>query len=310
MSVDASAAANGDFKLDFTGIGVGKAGTTWIARCLGEHPSVCMALGKETNFFLRKHIASSLPARRHHFGRAHYDDGLEWYTQRFTHHRAGQLYGEFSNGYLADPETAGLLHAHNPALKLLCCFRNPVEATYAGYFELSRFQPLPDTAEDTIARYPQLLEYYRYHHNLQPFLKLFPRERIHFMLFDDIKPDPEGFFRRICDFLAIDPSFVPPALHERVNPRTVLRSRAVRNLRCAIGDLMVSTPVTRKLRAGLSRLGVARVAVKLFQLNERAGTVPPMSPATRRRLVEYFRKDNEALERLLDRDLSHWNACS
>ena len=303
------AAADG-FRLDFTGIGVGKAGTTWIARCLGEHPSVCMARGKETNFFLRKHVASVLPARRHHFGRAHYDDGLEWYKERFTHHRPGQLYGEFSNGYLADPETAGLLHAHNPAMKLLCCFRNPVDATYAGYYEMSRFQPLPGTAEETIARYPQLLDYYRYHRNLQPFLKLFPRERIHFMFFEDIKADPVRFFGRICAFLGIDPSFVPPSLHQRVNPRTVLRSRVVRNLRCAIGDFMVSTPATRKLRAGLSRMGVARVALGLFQLNERPGTVPPMSLATRQHLVEHFREDNEALGRLLDRDLSHWNACS
>ena len=289
---------------------MGKAGTTWIARCLGEHPAVCMALGKETNFFLRRHIASALPARRHHFGTAHYDEGLEWYRQRFTHHRDGQLYGEFSNGYLSDPESAGLLHAHNPAMKLLCCFRNPVDATYAGFYEMSRFQPLPPTPEETIARYPQLLDYYRYHRNLQPFLALFPRERIHFMLFDDIKADPSAFFRRICEFLDIDPSFLPPSLHERVNPRTVLRSRAIRNLRCAIGTFMVKTPATRKLRAGLSRLGAARVAVKLFQLNERPGTVPPMSAPTRRRLVDLFREDTEALGRLLDRDLSHWNACA
>jgi hypothetical protein len=299
-----------EFKLDFSGIGAGKAGTTWIARCLGEHPSVCMALGKETNFFLRRHIASSLPVRRYHYGVAHYDQGLEWYKQLFSHHRTGQLYGEFSNAYLADPESAGLLHAHNPEMKLLCCFRNPVDAAYAGYFELSRVQPLPDTLEAALARYPQLLDYYRYHHNLQPFLKRFPRERIHFMLFDDIQADPAGCYRRICEFLAIDSSFVPPALNQRLNPRTVLRSHTLRNVRCAIADFMASTPATRKLRVGLARAGVGNLAVKLFrQLNEKPGTVPPMAVETRRRLVEYFRKDNEALGKLLNRDLTHWNAC-
>jgi hypothetical protein len=306
---DASADA-GEFKLDFCGIGVGKAGTTWIARCLAEHPSVCMALGKEVNFFLRKHILSSLPARRFHYGTSHYDEGLDWYKQKFTHYRPGQIRGEFSNGYLADPESAGLLHDHNPEMKLLCCFRNPVDATYAGFFELSRFQPLPDNAEEAIAKYPQLLDYYRYHHNLQPFLKRFPRERIHFMLYDDIKTDSARSYRGICEFLGIDPSFVPPGLHERVNPRKVLRSRALRNLRSAIGDFMVSTPTTRKLRAALVRTGAARHAGKLFRLNEKPGTVPPMALETRRRLVEVFRKENEALGDLLHRDLSHWNTCS
>ena len=300
----------GEFKLDFSGIGAAKAGTSWIASCLGEHPSVCMALGKETNFFLRKHISSILPVRRFYYGRAHYDEGLEWYKQKFSHHRAGQLYGEFSNAYLADPESAGLLHAHNPAMKLLGCFRNPADAVYAAYYQLSRVQPLPDTLEEALARYPQLLEYYRYHQNLQPFLKLFSRDRMHLTLFEDIRADPTGFYRGACEFLAIDPSFVPPALNQRVNPRTVLRSRTLRNLRCAIADFMASTPATRKLRTVLVRLGAARLAVKLFILNEKPGTVPPMAVESRRRLVELFRKDNEALGALLNRDLSHWNTCS
>lgn len=302
--------ADGEFKLHFTGIGVAKAGTSWIAHCLGEHPSVCMAQGKETNFFLRNHVASPLPVRRYHYGMAHYDEGIEWYRRKFTHHRAGQLYGEFSNAYLADPESAGLLHAHNAEMKLLCCFRNPVDAVYAGYYQLSRVQPLPDTLEETLARYPQLLGYYRYHHNLQPFLKLFPREQLHFMLFEDMRDDPPGFYRRVCEFLGIDASFVPPALHQRVNPRTVLRSRALRNLRCAIGSFMASTAATRKVRAGLVKVGAARLALRLFRLNEKPGTVPPMVPETRRRLAELFREENEALGRLLGRDLSHWNACA
>ena len=299
-----------EFRLDFSGIGAAKAGTTWIASCLGEHPSVCMALGKETNFFLRTHISSSLPVRRYHYGMAHYDEGLEWYKKKFSHHQAGQLYGEFSNAYMADPESAGLLHAHNPAMKLLGCFRNPADAAYAAYFQLSRVQPLPDTLEETLARYPQLLGYCRYYHNLQPFLKLFPRDRMRLMLFEDIRADPTVFYRGICEFLAIDPSFVPRALNQRVNPRTVLRSRTLRNLRCAIADFMASTSVTRKLRAGLVRVGAARLALRVFLLNEKPGTVPPMAPESRRRLVEFFRKDNEALGDLLNRDLSHWNACS
>jgi hypothetical protein len=297
----------GEFKLDFSGIGVAKAGTTWIARCLGEHPSVCMARGKETNFFLRTHPSSVLPVRRYRYGSSHYEEGLEWYQDKFSHRRDGQLYGEFSNAYLADPESPGLLHAHNPELKLLCCFRNPVDTMYAAYHQLSRVQPLPDTFEEMLERYPQILEYGRYHHNLQPFLKLFSRERFHLMLFEDIKADPVAFYRGICRFLGIDSAFVPRIVNERVNPRTVLRSRSLRNLRCAIADFMSRTPVTRKVRAALVRLGAARLSLRLFNLNERPGTVPPMAPETRRRLVEYYREDTEAMGELLQRDLSHWS---
>lgn len=297
----------GEFKLDFSGIGSAKAGTTWIAHCLAEHPSVCMAVRKETNFFLRKHISGCLPVPRYLDGMAHYDEGLEWYKAHFPHHKPGQLYGEFSNAYLADPESAGLLHAHNPGMKLLCCFRNPVDASYAGYFQLSRVQPLPDTFEEFLAAYPQLLEYGRYHHNLQPFLKVFPREQIHLMLYDDTRTDPLAAYHGICRFLGIDPAFVPKSLGQRVNSRTVLRSRTVRNLRCAIGSFMGQSAATRRFRKGLARLGVGHLALRLFRLNEKPGTVPPLAPETRRRLGELFRKDNEALGELLQRDLSQWN---
>jgi len=56
------------------------------------------------------------------------------------------------------------------------------------------------------------------------------------------------------------------------------------------------------------RAGAVRLAVKLFSMNEKPGSVPPMAPETRRRLVEHFRKDNQALGELIGRDLSHWNA--
>ena len=298
----------GEFRLDFCGIGVAKAGTTWIARCLGEHPAVCMARFKETNFFLRRHPSSGLPAPRPK-DMSRYDEGFEWYERKFSHREPGQLRGEFSPAYFADPECADLLGAHNPRMKLLCSFRNPADAAYAGYCQLRLVRPLPDTFESFLDEYPQLLEYGLYHRNLQPFLKRFPRESVHLMLYDDIRADPAAAYRGICRFLEIDSSFVPRSLGQRVNPRTVLRSRALLKLRCVMRDIMASTAATRKVRQGLVRVGADRIALKLFRLNEKPGIVAPLAPETRSRLVEFFRKENEALGKLLDRDLSHWNEC-
>jgi hypothetical protein len=297
----------GEFKLDFAGIGVAKAGTTWIARCLAEHPSVCMALGKETNFFLRNHISSILAVSPYYYATAHHQQGMEWYRSKFSHHQPGQLHGEFSNAYIADPECAGLLRDHNPEMKLLCCFRNPVDTAYAGFYQLSRVQPLPDSFEETLGKYPQLLRYGCYYQNLQPFLKRFSRERMHLMVFEDIQKDPVAFYGGICEFLEIDSKSLPDTVRQRVNPRTVLRSPAVRNFRYALRHFMASTETTRKLRAGLVRLGAASLARSVFRLNEKPGTVPPMALETRRRLVEFYREGNEALAGLLNRDLSHWN---
>ncbi len=42
---------NNNFKVDFIGIGAQKAATSWIAKCLIEHPEICLAASKETHFF-------------------------------------------------------------------------------------------------------------------------------------------------------------------------------------------------------------------------------------------------------------------
>ena len=43
-----------DFKVDFIGIGVIKAATTWIFQCLKEHPEICGSSRKEIRFLLQK----------------------------------------------------------------------------------------------------------------------------------------------------------------------------------------------------------------------------------------------------------------
>ena len=42
---------NRNFKVDFIGIGAPRCGTTWIAKCLSEHPQICLSSVKETDFF-------------------------------------------------------------------------------------------------------------------------------------------------------------------------------------------------------------------------------------------------------------------
>jgi hypothetical protein len=295
-----------DFKLDFAGIGIAKAGTTWLAACLAEHPAVCMATGKETNFFMKTHVASVLPLRTR-FHIAHHEEGMAWFRGRFAHHRPGQIRGEYSNGYVGDPESARLLLEHNPGIKLICCFRNPVDVIYAGYFQLARIQPLPGSFEETLKQYPSFIEYGRYVRNLQPFLDRFPRENILFVVYDDIKPDAAAFYRRICEFLGVDAGFSPPSLMKRINPRTMVRSKRLRDLRFAINGFLQSTAATRLLRKGLSKARVGEMVLRLFQKNEKAAAAPPMTAETRAWLVRTYREDNERLGAFLGRDLSHWN---
>lgn len=56
-------------RLDFAGVGAARCGTTWLARCLGEHPALFLPERKEL----------------HYFGSdAKYDDTLSWLRPHFA----------------------------------------------------------------------------------------------------------------------------------------------------------------------------------------------------------------------------------
>jgi hypothetical protein len=51
----------------FLGLGAPKAATTWLARCLDEHPSVFITDVKETEYFSWRHTVQDLGAYQEHF---------------------------------------------------------------------------------------------------------------------------------------------------------------------------------------------------------------------------------------------------
>ena len=59
-------------------------------------------------------------------------------------------------------------------------------------------------------------------YNVQRFLETVGRERCHIVLFDDLARDPEGTYRRLCDFLGVP---VPPQPYPRVNTREAMNQR-------------------------------------------------------------------------------------
>jgi hypothetical protein len=295
------------FQLDFVGVGVGKAGTSWVAQCLDEHPQICIAFRKETNYFTIHHVSRNMPVTGTYYASSHHDRGIEWLKSRFKHHQPGQLRGEFSPSYLGDPETPALLHEHNPDMKLIFNYRNPPDALYAGFYQLSQVQPFRFGFEGFVDRYPELIDYFMLHRNTLRYLERFSRDQMFFIVFDDIKTDAGAVFKNVCRFLNVDPDFVPPSLHERVNPRKVVRSRFVRDVMCTVSGLLNKSPEGKRVRRGLCRLGLGGMKANLRRLNEKPGRSEPMKPETRRHLVEVFGEENLRLGEFLGRDLSHWN---
>ncbi|HEY3248023.1 MAG TPA: sulfotransferase [bacterium] len=291
---------------DFFIVGAPKCGTTSLYRWLSEHPDVYMSPRKEPHYF-----CPDLYSPRYVHDEPAY---LALFSKAAGQSRAG----EASVYYLYSREAARRIHAFDPQARIIMMLRRPVEMIhslhsqrlFSGHEEIEDFEEAL-TAEPARKRgfnlppnpYPIPCLFYRevgrYAAQVARYLDVFPRSRVHVIIFDDFVRDPAATFGDVCRFLGVDPEFRPD--FAPANTNTTIRSPRLR-------DWMKFSPATRALaRAVMPRPLRRGLAERLHQLNRRATPRPPMSAALRRGLQAEFAADVAALGALLDRDLSRWN---
>jgi hypothetical protein len=269
---------------DFVIIGAAKAATTWLSYNLGAHPQVF------------------LPSQElHYFSRFH-DQGEDWYRGHFQDAQETQLIGEKSASYLADAATPLRLHCQLPRAKLIAQLRNPIERAYSDYcMHYRRGQVSTDIGcylDPARTPIPRLLEHGFYHRQLMSFMRVFPREQILVLLYDDIRRRPREVFADVCGFLGIDATVAPQSGESRIKDKAT----------------PVIPPAARRLLAPLKQLVApyrqTRAFAALRGLFARTLRYPPLTPALRARLAALYADDIAQLSELLGRDLSMWQAAS
>jgi hypothetical protein len=284
---------------DFLVIGAYKSGSTALHEALRAHPQVFVPAQKGPSFFAFDGVEEPdrpLPpgtVRRWEDYRALFDPAPE-----------GDVRGEVSPEYLANPRAAGRIRERVPDARLVAILRNPVERAFSDYLMYVRdgLEPEADfgralDAQEERRRAAVPTGYYVetgfYGRQLRPYFEAFPRERIQVHLFEDFASDPGAVLRSLFAFLGVDPA-LGEAPERAVNvsgvPRNAVVAAAVRGGR-RLAPLLPSG-VRRRAKAALAR-GLDR---------------PELAPEHRRRLVDLYREDVAELERLLDRPLDRWLA--
>lgn len=283
MNVGSSPSAPG--LPNFLIIGAARAGTTAVHNYLRPHPDVFLASRKEIHFF---------------DGR--FDQGLDWYRSHFVGASAARAIGEATPTYLYSAEAPARMARTVPDARLVAILRNPVDRAYSHYWmnrwqgrekfsfgdAIAAEQRRPDSEEGKVRKFTYLAPG-RYLRQLDRVGEHYRREDLLVLLFDDLRDRPDETYGSICRFLQIDDTFRPRELGRPVNAAIAFRSLAVRR-------------VLRQLPPA-----VKPMAKPLAKLNQRRASYPPLDAATRRRLVDDFEADNQALSLWLGRDLSMWS---
>jgi hypothetical protein len=294
---------------NFIIIGPPKCASTSLHFYLGQHPEIFTTKIKETRFF-------SL----------HYSKGMEYYARYFKDAGNAKAIGEATPSYSFLPFVADHIKQHFPDIKLILCFRNPLDRTFSSWLmqkgmgkeklslreaiEINRRQIGYITLEGEKgektwvsstgnfnadeSRLRTYIQGGKFAAILKSYYKRFHPDQIKIVFLDDLKNDFDGTISSLFRFLGVKGDFIIPN-KEIVNFHFDRKANKITNKLFGIKGTRFLIDLTPKF--------IKNRLKKSWKTKES----PKLEMEDRLYLWEIFKDDVAELEKMLGRDLSQWD---
>ncbi len=285
-------------------VGAPKAGTSALAALLDQHPQLSMCQIKESNFHCHD---LDLPKPK----------SEKEYLSLFEVNSETKILADASILSLYSHQSAQSIAEYVPDPKIVMILRNPVDAMYAWYSQMAfvRNEPLPNfqaalDAESErkqgrlIPTYgstkfcPQLLFYrdvMRYAEQIERYFSVFSREQILILTHDDFKADMSSIYSKVLNFIDLDP-FTPQS--QKVNANKERRMPGLHSFLKKTFAEPAKALLPTKVRSDLIMF--------IDKMNSREVQRPQLEEDLNTSLKTECLPDIMQLEKLIERDLSHW----
>jgi len=262
---------------------------------LMQHPQVFMPENLEPYYFARLDIPQN-------YKREIISDEKK-YLNLFKNAKNCKVVGESSPVYLYCPHSALEIKNRFPNSKLIISLRNPIEIAYSEYFSLKfmgfdqnrSFDELLDSSEEQLTRnefhIDSLLEAGFYSKHIKRFQKIFSKNQIKIIIFEEYVKNTVPTINSILSFLGIKESItfdVTPKGAYKV-PRNFASQKLMNNSTFRKAAKFVIPTVTRQ------KIG------ERFLVKE--SSRPPLKQNQRKRLKQIYQDDVENLSEILGRNL-------
>lgn len=281
-------------------IGAPKCGTTSLANWLNNHQECFLPEIKEPHYFndddghqMTKSLAEYL--KLYETNEPIKVDASVWYL--------------FSGVAVKNIETVT-----NNTSKYIVCIRNPIEMVEALHAEQvlggnENIHNFMDAwyAQDSrrsgknIKKSTHAASHLQYGlacklgEQIDKLLEKVERERVHFIVLDDMRDSPEEVFKGVCSFLNIKEE--PLELYKKYNQSKTLNSKFIHKI------LLFLVAVKRKL----PWLPPLKILSKIKNMNIKKGKRVGISDDIKKGILyPYFEEDIKKLENLLNKSLKHW----
>lgn len=294
-------------KLRFIGIGAPKSASTWLCKCLGEHPEIGFSgekTRKELHYF--NTLEGSSWDNTTTGVMSYYDKGLDWYLKQFPDGDNLKAIGEFTVSYMFDLMAHKRILQDFPDVKLIVTLRNPPDMLHSLYWYLKSgaVSDMPKTFKEVLNNKHFINKGYYYKH-LKRFYEIFPHENIYIILFDDIVSKPKEVLENLYQYLGVDPNYKPAFLNTAINSAFKTKSTLFKN----------TVHITLKL---IDKLKLDHLRLKIFEsqllqdiytfLNKKPTKNPKLNSSDRQIALDLFSEDINNLEKLINRDLTSWKS--
>lgn len=269
--------------------GVQKSGTTALHHLLNQHPDV---------FFPRA------PQELHFFDvEENFRKGIEWYEAHFSGWRNQRIVAQTSPLYFFEEAVPARIHAVIPQARFIVILRNPIDRAYSHYWHEVKHGAETLPFEEALAREPERINqgfdsrrhfsYFsrgEYAVQFARLLRLFPRNQLLALRFDDLVQDVDEIFRSCASFLEIPLEGFAQARqrHAVRNTARMPRSRTIHDVSRRLGKKFPS------------------VGNLMARLNLRPVKYPEIRSETRRLLQQRFAGDISQTAALTGLDLRSW----
>ena len=288
-------------------VGAPKCGTTSMYEYLKSHPDIFMSDTKEINYF---------------------GNDLKWYNsnnrildkdqylQFFNNYKGYKVIGEASTIYIHSETACNEIYNFNPLSKIIIMIRNPIDMIISMHSQLlftgseneaslAKALKLEETRMQ-MNELPPLVDianklFYIHNarsliNNIKRYYKIFGKQNVHLVVFDDLKSNPVIEYSKVLDFLGVDNSFLPEfAIHNKGKGfRYNFLRKFIRKFAPTLGRLrgkLISRPI------GIMKL-LEKINSKSIDSRVSSSTIDFLHSEIGNTIAD--------LEKFINRDLKNW----
>jgi hypothetical protein len=285
-------------KVSFLIVGAARSGTTSLCSYLAQHKDIFIPSKKELNFFSFQKNKMVFNGPSDYLANVNTIYNLKDYLKEFD--TKNNIIGECSVSYLYYKNSACNIFKFSPNMKIILILRNPIERAFSSYNLLKKqgrenkntFEEALQIEKERIKNGWEMMWHYKnvglYYEQVKEYYKLFPKENIYIVNFDNFVTNPLGSINKIVEFfgLEIDKQIKTNYSVNSSNSVVFLKNERIKSL--------------------LKWLIPEHQIYKLKKISNKKNENISLMDSTKKDLIKFFYNDIKKLEKLTSLNFGEW----